>query len=68
MGPPYVFSHFSDSTEITDEIMGCCRKGAYPMPMPKDEIQKKMADVWNTYVQALEKSLAMIDRDINEAK
>ena len=37
------------------------------MPMPKDEIQKEMADAWNTYVRALENSLAMIDRDINEA-
>ena len=38
------------------------------MPMPKDEIQKEMLSAWNIYVQALEKSLDMIDRDINEAK
>lgn len=38
------------------------------MPMPKDEVQKEMVDAWNTYVQALEKSLDLIDNDINEAK
>ena len=53
---------------MNNENTGRCRKGANPMPMPKDEIQKEMADVWNTYVQALEKSLAMIDRVIEEAK
>jgi len=35
------------------------------MPMPKDEVQKEMTDAWNTYVQALEKSLELIDNDIN---
>ncbi len=38
------------------------------MRMPKDEIGKEMAEAWNTYVQALEKSLDIIQRDIEEAK
>ena len=38
------------------------------MPMPKDEIQKEMNEAWNTYVEALEKSLNMIETDIEEAK
>ena len=38
------------------------------MPMPKDEIQKEMNEAWNTYVEALEKSLDMIENDIEEAK
>jgi len=27
-----------------------------------------MNEAWNTYVKALEKSIAMIEKDINEAK
>ena len=38
------------------------------MSMPKDEIQQEMADAWLTYMQALEKSLDIIERDIEEAK
>ena len=38
------------------------------MPMPRDEIQKEMTEAWNTYLQALEKSLEMLDRDITEAR
>ena len=38
------------------------------MSMPKDEIQKEMTEAWNTYIQALEKSLDIIDKDIDEAK
>jgi hypothetical protein len=38
------------------------------MPMPKDEIQKEMNEAWNTYVEALDKSLDMIETDIEEAK
>jgi hypothetical protein len=38
------------------------------MPMAKDEIQKEMNEAWNTYLKALEKSLAMLEKDIEEAK
>lgn len=38
------------------------------MSIPKDEIQKEMEDAWRTYVQALEKSLDIIEKDIEEAK
>ena len=38
------------------------------MSMPKDEIQEEMTEAWNTYVQALEKSLDLIEREIEEAK
>ena len=38
------------------------------MSMPKDEIQQEMADAWLMYMQALEKSLDIIERDIEEAK
>ncbi len=38
------------------------------MSMPKDEIQQEMADAWLTYMQALEKSLDIIEKDIEEAK
>lgn len=38
------------------------------MPMPKDEVQKEMQEAWTTYVQALEKSLDIIEKDIEEAK
>ena len=38
------------------------------MSMPKDEIQQEMADAWLTYMEALEKSLDIIERDIEEAK
>ena len=38
------------------------------MSMPKDEIQEEMNEAWNTYVQALEKSLDLIEKEIEEAK
>ena len=38
------------------------------MPMPKDEIQREMVEAWNTYVQALSKSLDLIEKEIEEAK
>jgi hypothetical protein len=38
------------------------------MSMPEDEIQKEMSEAWDIYVKALEKSLVMIERDIEEAK
>ncbi len=38
------------------------------MPMSKNEIQQEMNEAWNTYVEALEKSLDMIEKDIEEAK
>jgi hypothetical protein len=38
------------------------------MPMPKDEIQSEMIAAWTTYVRALEKSLDLIERDIEEAR
>ena len=37
------------------------------MSMPKDEIQTEMVSAWKTYVEALEKSLDMLDKDITEA-
>jgi hypothetical protein len=38
------------------------------MPMPKDEIQSEMVSAWQTYIDALEKSLDMLDKDITEAR
>ena len=38
------------------------------MPMPKDEIQNEMTEAWNTYLKALEKSLDIIEADIEEAR
>ena len=38
------------------------------MPMSKAEIQNEMNEAWNTYVEALEKSLDMIENDIEEAE
>jgi hypothetical protein len=38
------------------------------MAMPKDEIQSEMARAWQTYLEALEKSLDILERDIDEAK
>jgi hypothetical protein len=39
----------------------------FSMSMPKDEIQTEMVSAWKTYVEALEKSLDMLDKDITEA-
>jgi len=38
------------------------------MSMPKDEIHKEMVAAWAEYVKALERSLDLIDKSINEAK
>ncbi len=38
------------------------------MPMPKDEIHKEMMEAWDTYTQALERSLEILHHDIEEAK
>lgn len=38
------------------------------MSMPKDEIRNEMTSAWRTYLQALEKSVDMLDRDITEAR
>lgn len=38
------------------------------MPMPKDMIRGEMSSAWNTYVRALERSLEIIEKDIEEAK
>ncbi len=36
------------------------------MSMPKDEIQKEMAEAWSVYVAALGKSLSKLEKDIEE--
>jgi hypothetical protein len=38
------------------------------MSMPKDEIQTEMTQAWETYLNALENSLNILERDIEEAK
>jgi len=38
------------------------------MVMPRDEIQSEMAKAWQTYFNALEKSLDTLEKDIEEAK
>lgn len=38
------------------------------MPMPADDVQREMSEAWNSYIQALEKSLDIIEKDIDEAK
>lgn len=38
------------------------------MSMPKDEIQAEMQNAWDTYLSALEKSLDILEKDIEEAK
>ena len=38
------------------------------MPMPKDEIEKELTEAWTTYIRALEKSLDIIEKDIEDAK
>ena len=37
------------------------------MSMPKDEIQKEMAEAWSVFVAALGKSLSKLEKDIKEA-
>ena len=38
------------------------------MTMPKDEIQSEMVKAWQNYISALEKSLDLLEKDIEEAK
>lgn len=38
------------------------------MSMPRDEIEKEMTEAWTTYLQALERSIEILDRDITEAR
>lgn len=38
------------------------------MSMPKDEIQQEMAQAWGTYLAALGKSIALMEKRIEEAK
>jgi hypothetical protein len=38
------------------------------MSMPKDEIQTEMTQAWETYLNALERSLNILEKDIEEAK
>jgi type II secretory pathway component PulJ len=37
------------------------------MSMPKDEIQTEMTQAWETYLNALERSLNILEKDIEEA-
>lgn len=37
------------------------------MPMPKDEVQNEMAEAWDAYMNALERSLNVLEKDIKEA-
>jgi len=38
------------------------------MVMPKDEIQSELVKAWQNYIDALENSLDLLERDIEEAK
>lgn len=38
------------------------------MVMPKDEVQEEMTSAWRTYLDGLEKSLNIVEENINEAK
>ena len=38
------------------------------MVMPRDEIQTEMRKAWQTYMDALEKSVKMLEKDIEEAR
>jgi hypothetical protein len=38
------------------------------MVMPRDQIQSEMNRAWRTYLDALEKSLDMLEKDIGEAR
>ena len=37
------------------------------MTMPRDEIQKDIVEAWRTYLDALEKSIVLIEEDIRQA-
>jgi len=37
------------------------------MSMPKDDLQNEMVEAWRTYLDALEKSLNLLDAQIQEA-
>lgn len=38
------------------------------MSMPRDNIYPEMSEAWETYLTALEKSIDILERDIEEAK
>jgi len=38
------------------------------MSMPRDNIYSEMNEAWGTYLTALEKSIDMLEKDIEEAK
>jgi outer membrane murein-binding lipoprotein Lpp len=37
------------------------------MPMPKDELQQEYVGAWRTYVKGLDKAIAKLEKDIQEA-
>ncbi len=37
------------------------------MSMPKDEIQSEMKNAWKTYMDSLDRSLTILEKDIKEA-
>jgi hypothetical protein len=37
------------------------------MGMPKDEVQADMLQAWRTYIEALEKSIGLLEKDIRES-
>ena len=37
------------------------------MPMPKDELQQEYVGAWRTYVKGLDKAIAKLENDIQEA-
>jgi hypothetical protein len=44
------------------------KKGGEIMSMPKDELQQELANAWGTYLAALGKSMALLEKNIDEAK
>ena len=38
------------------------------MSMPKNELQEKLTKAWDTYLEYLEKSVALLESQIEEAK
>lgn len=37
------------------------------MSMPRNEIQRELSDAWRTFMDSLEKSMTMLEKDIEEA-
>lgn len=37
------------------------------MPMPKDEIQTEMRNAWKNYMESLDRSLSIIEKEVKEA-